>query len=92
MSLVDSLKALQAVRDEEIVITTMGAAREWQKLSQHALDFVLVPSSMGQASSLGLGMALGAAGSKSRCLQRRRFDVDESRLAGDDRPLRVPRT
>jgi sulfopyruvate decarboxylase subunit beta len=58
MSLVDSLKALQAVRNEEIVVTTMGAAREWQKLGKHPLDFVLVPSSMGQATSLGLGMAL----------------------------------
>jgi sulfopyruvate decarboxylase subunit beta len=58
MSLVDSLKALHAVRQEEIVVTTMGAAREWQKLGKHPLDFVLVPSSMGQATSLGLGMAL----------------------------------
>jgi sulfopyruvate decarboxylase subunit beta len=58
MSLVDSLEALHAVRCEEIVVTTMGAAREWQKLGKHPLDFVLVPSSMGQATSLGLGMAL----------------------------------
>ncbi len=58
MSLVDSVKALHAARREEIVVTTMGAAREWQKLGKHPLDFVLVPSSMGQATSLGLGMAL----------------------------------
>ncbi|MBL8961465.1 MAG: hypothetical protein JNJ98_16520 [Gemmatimonadetes bacterium] len=37
----------------------MGAAREWMALGPlHPLDFVLVPSSMGQASSLGLGLAL----------------------------------
>lgn len=58
MSLAESLAALHAVRREEIVVTTMGAAREWQKLGKHPLDFVLVPSSMGQATSLGLGLAL----------------------------------
>jgi sulfopyruvate decarboxylase subunit beta len=58
MSLVDCLAVLHAARREEIVVTTMGAAREWQKLGKHPLDFVLVPSSMGQATSLGLGMAL----------------------------------
>jgi len=58
MSLVECVTALHAARHEEIVITTMGAAREWQKLDKHPLDFVLVPSSMGQATSLGLGMAL----------------------------------
>jgi thiamine pyrophosphate-dependent acetolactate synthase large subunit-like protein len=58
MSLVECVTAIHAVRHDEIVITTMGAAREWQKLGKHPLDFVLVPSSMGQATSLGLGMAL----------------------------------
>jgi thiamine pyrophosphate-dependent acetolactate synthase large subunit-like protein len=58
MSLVECVSAVHAVRHEAIVITTMGAAREWQKLGKHPLDFVLVPSSMGQATSLGLGMAL----------------------------------
>ena len=58
ISLVDSLTVLHAVRSEEVVITTMAAAREWQKLGKHPLDFVLVPSSMGQATSLGLGIAL----------------------------------
>ena len=59
MPLSDCLAALQQVRrDDEVVITAMGAAREWQKLGSHPLDFVFVPSSMGQASSLGLGIAL----------------------------------
>jgi len=58
MSLVESLTILHAARHDEIVVTTMGAAREWQKLGKHPLDFVLVPSSMGQATSLGLGFAL----------------------------------
>jgi sulfopyruvate decarboxylase subunit beta len=36
----------------------MGAAREWPKLSQHPLDFHYVPSAMGQAPALGLGLAI----------------------------------
>ena len=59
MPLIECLAALrQARRDDEVVITAMGTAREWMKLGSHPLDFVFVPSSMGQASSLGLGMAL----------------------------------
>jgi sulfopyruvate decarboxylase subunit beta len=58
MTLVDALQVLHAVRRDEVVITSMGNAREWQKLGTHALDFVFVPSSMGQATSVGLGVAL----------------------------------
>jgi thiamine pyrophosphate-dependent acetolactate synthase large subunit-like protein len=36
----------------------MGAAREWPKLAQHPLDFHYVPSAMGEAPALGLGLAL----------------------------------
>ena len=42
----------------DVVITTMGAAREWMALGMQPLDFVFLPSSMGQATSLGLGIAL----------------------------------
>src|ERR1700685_1900054 len=56
--LVECIAALHAARKDEIVVTTMAAAREWQKLGTHPLDFVFVPSSMGQATSLGLGLAL----------------------------------
>jgi sulfopyruvate decarboxylase subunit beta len=59
MSLPAALAALRAVRREgEVVITTMGAAREWMAMGAHPLDLVYVPSSMGQATSLGLGLAL----------------------------------
>lgn len=58
MPLRAALEALAAVRGDEIVVTTMGAAREWPKLSQHALDFHYLPSAMGQAPMLGLGLAL----------------------------------
>jgi len=58
--LVDALEALQRVRhDNEVIITTMGSAREWMKLGrQHPLDFILVPSAMGHGTSIGLGIAL----------------------------------
>src|SRR5262245_40432568 len=36
----------------------MGAEREWLKISQHPRDFYYVPSSMGQAPTLGLGLAM----------------------------------
>jgi sulfopyruvate decarboxylase subunit beta len=36
----------------------MGSAREWPKLTSHALDFHYLPSAMGQAPILGLGLAL----------------------------------
>jgi sulfopyruvate decarboxylase subunit beta len=58
MPLVDALKVLVPLRQERIVVTTMGAAREWPKLSQHPLDFHYIPSAMGQAPALGLGLAL----------------------------------
>lgn len=44
---------------DDIVVSSMGSAREWMALGPlHALDFVLVPSAMGHATSLGLGLAL----------------------------------
>ena len=59
MPLVPALEALRDQRREnEVVVTSMGSARDWPKLSQHALDFHYVPSAMGQAQSLGLGIAL----------------------------------
>jgi sulfopyruvate decarboxylase subunit beta len=58
MPLVDALRVLVPLREERIVVTTMGAAREWPKLSQHPLDFHYIPSAMGEAPALGLGLAL----------------------------------
>jgi phosphonopyruvate decarboxylase len=60
MKLVSALEALHAARrPEEVVITTMGSAREWMTLgAPHALDIVLVPSAMGHGTSIGLGLAL----------------------------------
>lgn len=55
--------ALTALRDArtpgDVVISSMGSAREWMAMGPlDPLDFVFVPSSMGQAPSLALGLAL----------------------------------
>ena len=59
MDLVAALRVLHARRGKhDVVVSAMGAAREWMRLGSHPLDWVFVPSSMGQATSLGLGLAL----------------------------------
>lgn len=59
MSLTAAVAVLHRVRrPDEVIITSMGNAREWLRLPPHPLDFVLVPSAMGHATSLGLGLAL----------------------------------
>jgi sulfopyruvate decarboxylase subunit beta len=58
MQLIPALEILRDLRKEEIVVTTMGTAREWPKLSNHSLDFHFIPSAMGHAPVLGLGLAL----------------------------------
>jgi len=59
MPLVPALKVLTEIRrHDQVVVTSMGSAREWPKLSEHALDFHYVPSTMGGAVPLGLGLAL----------------------------------
>jgi sulfopyruvate decarboxylase subunit beta len=45
-------------RDADVVIATMSAARDLMSMSTHPLDFIFVPSSMGHATSFGLGLAL----------------------------------
>ena len=56
-------EAVAVLRDArgptDVVIPSMGSAREWMALGpMHDLDFVLVPSAMGHATSVGLGVAL----------------------------------
>src|SRR5579863_9371164 len=59
MSLVESLQVLHKLRrPQQVVLSTMAAAREWMKLGTHPLDFIYAPSAMGEAPALGLGMAL----------------------------------
>lgn len=55
----EALAALLPLRSTEtIVVSHMGAAREWIKLSQHELDLHYVPSAMGGGPPLALGLAL----------------------------------
>src|SRR5579872_4830965 len=58
MTLKQAVEVLHEVRRDEVVVTTMGSAREWQKLGKHPLDLIYVPSSMGQGTALALGIAL----------------------------------
>ena len=62
MPFIPALGVLAKLRRDEIVVTTMGSAREWPKLSQHLLDLHYIPSAMGQAPDLGLGLALAQPG------------------------------
>ncbi len=59
MPLSEVVRLLHTARyHDEIVVTAMGVAREWIGLGAGPLDLVYVPSSMGHATSLGLGLAL----------------------------------
>jgi len=59
MSAKDALAVVHAARGpRDIVVTTMTPARDWMLLPQDPLDLVLVPSAMGSAPSMGLGLAL----------------------------------
>jgi thiamine pyrophosphate-dependent acetolactate synthase large subunit-like protein len=49
-------------REDQVVITTMGSVAIWPKLSNSPLDFHYIPSSMGQAVPLGLGLCLAKPG------------------------------
>ena len=53
-----ALEAMLPWRGERVVITTMSAAGIWPTLSDSPLDFAYIPSAMGHAPGLGLGLAL----------------------------------
>jgi thiamine pyrophosphate-dependent acetolactate synthase large subunit-like protein len=60
MPLRAALEVLRAERRPgDVVITSMGSAREWMAMGPlDPLDFVYVPSSMGEAPPLALGIAI----------------------------------
>ena len=59
MSAKEALAAVHGARAAgDVVVTTMTPARDWMTMPQHPLDLVLVPSAMGHAPSIGLGLAL----------------------------------
>jgi sulfopyruvate decarboxylase subunit beta len=58
MTLSQALEIVAAQRGQRIIIATMSSAGLWPSLSDTALDFIYIPSSMGQGPSLGQGLAL----------------------------------
>ncbi len=54
----EALEVLAGHRGNRIVISTMSSVAIWPKLSDQPLDFAYIPSAMGQAPDLGLGLAL----------------------------------
>jgi sulfopyruvate decarboxylase subunit beta len=58
--LAEALAGVRAARgNEDVVVTTMSAAKVWMDMGPtHALDHVFVPSCMGHATSVALGIAL----------------------------------
>jgi thiamine pyrophosphate-dependent acetolactate synthase large subunit-like protein len=58
MMLREALEVLAAHRQGRIVVTTMSAVGAWKQLSDNPLDFAYIPSAMGHAPDLGLGLAL----------------------------------
>ncbi|MEW5915273.1 MAG: thiamine pyrophosphate-dependent enzyme [Gemmatimonadota bacterium] len=59
IDLADALRVVRKTRrPQDIVITTMAASRAWMADGTVPLDFTFVPSCMGHATSLGLGLAL----------------------------------
>src|SRR5205809_3644931 len=58
----EALEVLAAQRGQRIVITTMSSAGIWPALSDTPLDFCYIPSAMGHAPALGLGLALAQPG------------------------------
>lgn len=61
MPLIAALEVVRDLRRDQVVVSNMGTAREWPKLSSHPLDFHFVPSAMGHSPVLGLGIALAQA-------------------------------
>jgi thiamine pyrophosphate-dependent acetolactate synthase large subunit-like protein len=58
MSHKQALAELARHRGDAIVVTTMTAVGVWPEFSDSPLDLAYMPSAMGQAPTLGLGLAL----------------------------------
>jgi sulfopyruvate decarboxylase subunit beta len=57
-----ALEVLLPHRQDAAVITTMTSAGIWPGMSNSLLDFAYIPSAMGHAPDLGLGLALAQPG------------------------------
>lgn len=59
IELAEALSTVRGTRQaDDVVITTMAASKAWVEGGTLPLDFTFVPSCMGHATSLGLGLAL----------------------------------
>lgn len=58
MTLREALEVVTDHRGQRIVVAAMSSAGVWPSLSDTPLDFIYIPSAMGQAPSLALGLAL----------------------------------
>src|SRR5207244_996427 len=62
MSPREALEVVAEHRGDRIVIATMSSIAVWPQLSDTPLDFAFIPSAMGQAPALALGLALAQPG------------------------------
>lgn len=58
MRIADAMSVIRDIRKDAVVVTAMRAALEWANFEPHPRDLIYLPSSMGQASSVALGIAL----------------------------------
>ncbi len=58
MELSALVAVLHRARGDRVVIPTMSTVHAWSQHESHPLDLVYLPSSMGQVTALGLGIAL----------------------------------
>ncbi len=68
LTMAQLLEPLRRHRTDEVVVTTMSAARPWGRISDHALDFASIDSAMGHGADLSLGIALARPERKVICL------------------------
>lgn len=62
MSVGEALAVLARHRGGRVVVATMTAGGVWPSISDGGLDFVYLPSSMGQGPGLGMGLAMARPG------------------------------
>ena len=58
MDLAEALEVVRDLRGNSVIVTAMRASLEWAKFEPHPRDLIYLPSSMGQATSVALGIAL----------------------------------
>ena len=58
----EALEVVARHRRDCVVVTTMTSVGIWPGLSDKPLDFAYMPSAMGQAPGIGLGLALARPG------------------------------